>query len=100
MQAIREHLGAEVTSEDTIFHYLDDYLGHFDDGEPLELPPQPNIGGEGQPDYAGPHYESVIGEEPRFVPYNMLHDPIPGTAVHKVGNVAVAGPLPAKGENE
>lgn len=63
-----------------------------DEGEPMEMPPQPNIGGEGHPSYQGPHYDM---QHDRFVPYDMLHDPIPGTAVHKVGNVAVAGPLPA-----
>jgi hypothetical protein len=67
--------------------------GAASDGEPLELPPQPNIGGEGNPDYQGPHYESVHELGSRFVPYEMLGDPIPGTAVHKVGDVAIAGPL-------
>lgn len=71
----RQAFDPEVTSEDA----------------PLVMPPQPNIGGEGHPDYAGPHYEV---EHDQFVPYDMLADPIPGTAVHKVGDVAFAGPLP------
>lgn len=64
-----------------------------DEGEPLAVPPPPNIGGEDHPDYQGPHYDSVHGVEARFAPYDMLTDPIPGTAVHKVGSVAMAGPL-------
>jgi hypothetical protein len=61
-----------------------------DEGEPLAVPPPPNIGGEGHPPYAGPHYAV---EHDRFVPYDVLRDPIPGAAVHIVGNVACVGPL-------
>jgi hypothetical protein len=67
----------------------------IDDSEPLAVPPQPNIGGVDHPDYQGPHYEV---EHDRFVPYDMLHDPEPGQAIHKVGPVAFAGPLPAEGD--
>lgn len=91
----------EVTSEDgpselpyypvlkaraaaTIAHALGD------EGEPLAVPPPPNIGGEGHPDYQGPHY--AVPHD-RFVPYDVLHDPLPGAAVHIVGNVACVGPL-------
>jgi hypothetical protein len=62
----------------------------FDQGEPLMLPPQPNIGGEGHPDYQGPHYNV---EHDQFVPYDVLRDPLPGAAVHIVGNVACVGPI-------
>lgn len=65
-----------------------------DEGEPLTAPPQPNVGGEGNPDYAGPHYEV---EHDRFVPYDVLRDPIPGAAVHIVGNAACVGPLEDEG---
>lgn len=62
-----------------------------DEGEPLKTPPMPNIGGEGHPDYQGPHYNTP---HDRFVPYDMLHDPIPGTAVHQgVNGAGCAGPL-------
>jgi hypothetical protein len=66
-----------------------------DEGEPLPTPAMPNIGGEGHPDYQGPHY--AVPHD-RFVPYDMLDEPIPGTAVHRVGDVAFAGPLPAEGD--
>lgn len=62
-----------------------------DEGEPLLSPPQPNIGGLGNPPYAGPHYDVP---HDRFVPYDVLGEPIPGTAVHFVGNAACMGPLP------
>jgi hypothetical protein len=64
-----------------------------DDGEPLPaaMARQPNIGGEGNPAYQGPHYDVP---HDRFVPYEVLGEPIPGTAVHLVGSVAVVGPLP------
>lgn len=63
-----------------------------DQGEPLpaSMSHTPNVGGEGQPEYAGPHYDV---EHDRFVPYDVLRDPIPGAAVHIVGNVACVGPL-------
>lgn len=61
-----------------------------DEGEPLAVPPPPNIGGEGHPDYQGPHY--AVPHD-RFVPYDVLRDPLPGAAVHIVGNVACVGPL-------
>jgi hypothetical protein len=61
-----------------------------DEGEPLAVPPPPNIGGEGHPDYQGPHYASA---HDRFVPYDVLRDPPEGAAVHIVGNVACVGPL-------
>ena len=67
-----------------------------DSGEPLPaaMSAQPNIGGEDHPPYAGPHYESLHGPQTRFVGYDMLHDPIPGTAVHTVKNgFGVAGPI-------
>lgn len=57
-----------------------------DEGEPLAVPAPPNIGGVDHPDYKGPHYDVP---HTRFIPYDMLSDPIPGTAVHKVGKVAV-----------
>jgi hypothetical protein len=56
-----------------------------DAGEPLSSPPQPNIGGEGNPEYRGPHYDVPHG---RFVPYDLLRDPNPGEAVFAVGNAA------------
>lgn len=63
-----------------------------DEGEPLpaSLASTPNIGGEGHPDYAGPHYEV---EHERFVPYDVIGDPFPGAAVHFIGNDATVGPL-------
>jgi hypothetical protein len=61
-----------------------------DEGEPLAVPPQPNLGGEGSPDYQGPHYRV---QHDRFVPYDVLRDPVPGAAVHIVGPVACVGPL-------
>jgi hypothetical protein len=61
-----------------------------DEGEPLAVPPQPNLGGEGSPDYQGPHYRV---QHDRFVPYDVLRDPVPGAAVHIVGPVACMGPL-------
>lgn len=61
-----------------------------DEGEPLAVPPPPNIGGEGHPDYQGPHY--AVPHD-RFVPYDVLRDPPEGAAVHIVGNVACVGPL-------
>lgn len=64
---------------------LDAYLAaqrSGDAGDALPTPPPPNIGGEGRPDYQGPHYDV---EHPRFVPYEMLHEPIPGTAVRQMG---------------
>lgn len=64
-----------------------------DAGDPLPTPPPPNIGGEGRPDYQGPHYESSHELPTRFVPYDMLGEPIPGTAVRQVGDSTVAGPL-------
>jgi hypothetical protein len=82
----------EVTSD-----WRDQVLAeHFgdaeDEGEPLpaSMSHTPNVGGEGNPDYAGPHYEV---EHDRFVPYDVLRDPIPGAAVHIVGNTACVGPL-------
>lgn len=84
-----DYLAPEVTSEDHC-EYCGQYVGHdldcpavilatmFDEGEPLNAPPPPNVGGEGNPAYQGPHYPF---EGPRLVPYDMLHDPIPGTAV-------------------
>jgi hypothetical protein len=61
-----------------------------DEGEPLAVPPPPNIGGEGHPDYQGPHYATA---HDRFVPYDVLRDPPEGAAVHIVGNAACVGPL-------
>lgn len=61
-----------------------------DEGEPLTIPPQPNIGGEDHPEYQGPHY---IVPHDRFVPYDVLRDPPVGAAVHIVGNAACVGPL-------
>lgn len=66
-----------------------------DEGEPLAAPPQPNLGGEGNPDYEGPHY---LVQHDRFVPYEVLRDPIPGAAVHIVGKVACVGPLAVEGD--
>lgn len=56
----------------------------------LTMPPMPNIGGEGHPEYKGPHYNVP---HDRFVPYDVLRDPPEGAAVHIVGNVACVGPL-------
>jgi hypothetical protein len=67
-----------------------------EDESDLALPPQPNIGGEGHPDYQGPHY---LVEHDRFVPYDVLRDPIPGAAVHIVGSVACVGPLEVERED-
>lgn len=55
----------------------------------------PNIGGEGNPPYAGPHYESVHGPETRFVPYDVCREVEPGKAVHyaPVAGLAVFGPI-------
>lgn len=66
-----------------------------DSGEPLPaaMSAQPNIGGEDHPPYAGPHLRSLHGNQTRFVPYDMLHDPVPGTAVSVVGASAIAGPI-------
>jgi hypothetical protein len=66
-----------------------------DEGEPLAVPPQPNLGGEGSPDYQGPHYRV---QHDRFVPYDVLRDPVPGAAVHIVGPVACMGPLEDEGD--
>jgi hypothetical protein len=71
-----------------------------DEGDPLpaSMAHQPNIGGEGNPDYQGPHYEV---DHDRFVPYDVIGDPFPGAAVHIVGNVAMTGPLePAEGTKD
>lgn len=70
-----------------------------DQGEPLpaSMSHTPNVGGEGLPDYAGPHY---LVEHDRFVPYDVLRDPIPGAAVHIVGNVACVGPLSDESQGE
>jgi hypothetical protein len=70
-----------------------------DQGEPLpaSMSHTPNVGGEGQPEYAGPHYDV---EHDRFVPYDVLRDPIPGAAVHIVGNVACVGPLEDESQGE
>lgn len=69
----------------------------WEEGEPVVTPPLPNIGGEGHPDYAGPHYNVP---HDRFVPYDLLRDPEPGTAVHAAGDVAFAGPLPEEGKDD
>jgi hypothetical protein len=67
------------------------------DGEPLSNPPQPNLGGEGNPDYAGPHYESVHELGTRFVPYDMLRDPPEGVAVIPVKqSFGIVGPIRPK----
>jgi len=70
-----------------------------DEGEPLpaSMSHQPNIGGEGNPDYEGPHY---LVEHDRFVPYDVLRDPLPGAAVHIVGNTACVGPLKDESQGE
>lgn len=54
-----------------------------DEGDPLPaaMAHVPTVGDEGQPAYEGPHYDSVIGPERQLIPYDMLRDPIPGTAV-------------------
>lgn len=62
-----------------------------DEGDPLQIPPQPNIGGEDHPPYEGPHYD--VPHE-RFVPYDVIGEPVEGTAVHMIGDTAFAGPLP------
>jgi hypothetical protein len=99
-------IGTEVTSA----FYEEMRLGqarHFDrlardfsedEGEPLpaSMSHAPNIGGEGNPDYAGPHYAAPVDyelPENRFVPYDVLRDPPDGAAVHFVGNAACVGPL-------
>jgi hypothetical protein len=66
-----------------------------DEGEPLAMPPQPNLGGLGNPEYKGPHYDSVLANEPRFVPYDVIGDVPADRAVSFAddGNGAVAGPL-------
>lgn len=71
-----------------------------DEGEPLTSPPMPNVGGEGHPDYQGPHYESSHEQPTRFVPYDMLNEPIPGTGVVRVGKVACVGPFPIEGQGD
>lgn len=73
-----------------------------DQGEPLpaSMTSTPNVGGEGNPDYQGPHYEV---EHERFVPYDVIGDPFPGAAVHFIGNDAMTGPLedePLQGEDD
>lgn len=92
----------EVTSEEAV-RLRDDFRRAHpeitavweagDDGEPLPaaMAHQPNVGGEGNPAYEGPHYDVP---HDRFVPYEVLGEPIPGTAVHLVGNIGVMGPLP------
>lgn len=56
-----------------------------DEGEPLAVPPQPNLGGEGHLPYNGPRYEDdELNQLPRHVPYDMRHNPIPGTGVFAV----------------
>lgn len=62
-----------------------DPLLQDDEGEPLTLPPMPNVGGEGNPVYEGPHYApDELAPEQRFIPYDMLRNPIPGTGVFEV----------------
>jgi hypothetical protein len=61
---------------------VDTHLGEVtsvEDG-PLLTPPPPNLGGEGNPPYQGPHYEAPE-DYPTAVPYDMLRDPLPGAAV-------------------
>lgn len=66
-----------------------------DDGEPLPaaMTAQPNIGGLDHPPYEGPHYESVHGLPDRFVCYDVIGEPLPGTAVTMIGGSAVVGPI-------
>jgi hypothetical protein len=59
----------------------------------------PNMGGLGNAPYRGGHYESTHGVESRFVPYDMLGEPVRGTAVHAIGSVACVGPIEFQGEN-
>jgi hypothetical protein len=89
--------GAEVTSDELPYYPHQKAFASAriafafgDDGEDMLTPPLPNIGGEGHPEYKGPHY---IVPHDRFVPYDVLRDPPEGAAVHIVGNVACVGPL-------
>lgn len=60
---------------------------------PEALASPPNIGGMGKPKYQGGHYDSTHGAETRFVPYDMLGEPMRGTAVHAIGRTACVGPI-------
>lgn len=93
----RANHSAEVTSDEPYYPVgkariqaeLTYRLG-IDEGEPLATPPLPNIGGEGHPEYKGPHYES--DEVPQFIPYDMkLNNP------NRPDGVAV---MPAKGKDD
>jgi len=69
-----------------------------DEGEPLAVPPAPNLGGEGNPDYRGPHYESLLeGQAAAWAPYEMLHEPPEGAAVYAIGEHHYVQP---EGEND
>lgn len=106
--------GTEVTSELTdAMRLRDDYRQAHpdiaamwtgdDEGEELAIPPQPNIGGEDHPDYAGPHYAAPVDyglPENRFVPYDVLRDPPDGAAVHFIGNAACVGPLDGESQGD
>lgn len=70
-----------------------------EEGEPLKTPPPPNLGGEGNPEYQGPHYDSVHGLETRFAQYDLLREPPEGAAVYTLGQAAAFGPIP-KGESD
>ena len=69
-----------------------------DEGEPLAAPPAPNLGGEGNPDYRGPHYDSLLeGQAAAWAPYEMLHKPPEGAAVYAIGEHHYVQP---EGEND
>lgn len=72
-----------------------------DDGDelPAAMLHTPNIGGEGHPEYEGPHYDSIHGLQDRFVRYDMLREPPAGAAVYTLGQAAAFGPLPQEGED-
>lgn len=115
----RQYLDAEVTSKSPhacrmldcdepivrlglCQHHWDwlNAVERLEEGEPLTSPPMPNVGGEGHPDYQGPHYDSLLdGQEPRYAPYEMLNEPIPGTAVVSVGRTAFV-PIEGQGDED
>lgn len=66
---------------------------YADEGDLLDMPPQPNMGGEGNPEYKGPHYDSLHEPAVRFIQYELRGDPIPGTAVIPAGSFSVVGPI-------
>lgn len=90
-------------ADDILPHYLDTLTqAEIESGEflPAAMQRPPNIGGEGNPEYAGPHYQAPEDYMPRYAPYDMLRHPPEGAAVFGAPDGMVVGPLPIEGEDD